>query len=348
MRKHMWSVVIASFVIAFGLLVVPNARAGDCPQRFSKWSEPVNLGPTVNVYATFFSAISKDGLSLYYVSNPNPTSLGEFDIFVSQRTSLDSPWGPPVNVGPNVNSPYNESKPFLSADGHRLYFQSDRPGGCGGYDMYVSRRKDTRDDFGWEPAENLGCVVNSSFNDAGPTLYENGWETVLYFASDRPGGPGPSTPNGNGNDIYMSTMQPDGTFGPAVLVSELSTEYFERNPSVRQDGLEIFFNSNRPGPDGEFNELWTSTRAKTSDPWSPPVNLGRIVNVAGYFPCGSPANGAAFSTTGPDLSFDATTLYFTASRVTNLGATIACPGCGIGNNLYVTTRRKLGGCPNPD
>jgi len=329
MQRRKLLAVLAIFV------VVALCGNGASAQRFSAWSEPVNLGEPVNTNynATFFSAISQDGLSLYYTNNQNPSSLGGFDIFVSQRTSLKSPWGPPVDLGQNVNSMFNDTRPFLSVDGHRLYFQSDRPG-CGGYDLYVSFRKDTRDDFGWEPAENLGCVVNSSSNDYAPTIYEDDTgRTVMYFSSDRPGG------LGGPNDIYMSTLQRDGTFGPAVLDTELSTAYGEGYPSVRRDGLEIFFQSARPGPDGQFAELWTSTRAKTSDPWSPPANLGRIVNVAGFFPCA--AGGPAFLTLSPDLSFDGTTLYFTSSRVTNLGATIACLQCGIPNNLWVTTRTRL-------
>jgi hypothetical protein len=316
--------VLAIFV------VVALCGNGASAQRFSEWSTPVNLGAPVNApnTATFFPAISKDGLSLYFTANPRPDSLGGWDIYVSRRASVDAPWGPPENLGPNINTPYDETAPFLSTDGHRLYFESNRPDGFGGMDLYVSRRKDTSDDFGWEPAENLGSGVNTIANEAGPSVYEDDTgTTVLYFASDRPGGPGPIGPNGpgasgqQGSDIYMSAQQADGTFGPATLVDELSSPSIDRRPYVRRDGLEIFFSSQRPGTLG-LADLWVSTRASTSDLWSVPVNLGLPVNGAG-------------NDTGAALSFDGTTLYFQSVRPGNLSPVVF--------NLWVTTRTKLTG-----
>jgi hypothetical protein len=95
---------------------------------------------------------------------------------VSQRLSLDADWGTPQNLGTNINSAGNDFSPAFTPDGHWLYFHSDRPGGCGPtgtMDLYVSHRKDKRDDFGWEPAQNLGCVINSIYDDAGPTFFED-------------------------------------------------------------------------------------------------------------------------------------------------------------------------------
>jgi hypothetical protein len=137
--------------------------AADDPPRFSDWSAPVNLGPVVNSASTDIEvAISKDGRSLYLVSN-RPGGFGGFDIWVSQRASVDNPWGPPQNLGPTINTAAREQAPFLTIDGHQLYFFSDRPDGFGGTDLYASRRSDKRDDFGWQPPENLGGGVNTAF-----------------------------------------------------------------------------------------------------------------------------------------------------------------------------------------
>ena len=290
--------------------------AVDDDALWSSWSTPQNLGATINSSANEqHPAISKDGLSLY-VSSDRAGGKGGLDIYVSHRESINDPWGPLANVGSNINSASNDLAPSFSPDGHLLYFHSNRQGGCGGADLYVSRRHDKRDDFGWGPAKNLGCVVNSTFDDAGPTIFEDEATgiTTLYFTSTRPGGPGDF-------DIYASTRVGDeADFGPAVLVPELSGPFRDTRTAIRRDGLEIFLSSDSQGRLGGngSQDLWVSTRPTTLDPWSTPVNLGPTVNSTAF-------DGA------PALSFDGTTLYFYSTR----------PG-GFGNNdLWVTTRTKL-------
>lgn len=112
-------------------------------------------------------------------------------------------------------------------------------------------------------------------------------------------------------------MAQDGEFEWAVFVLELSTSFIDERPNVRKDGLEMFFNSNRPGSLGA-TDLWVSTRESTADSWSPPVNLGAAVNTSsGEF--------------RPSLSFDGTTLYFHSNR----------PGSYGSVDIYVTTRQKV-------
>jgi hypothetical protein len=153
-----------------------------------------------------------------------------------------------------------------------LFFCSNGRGGFGSFDIFASFRKDTSDNFGWEDPVNLGPGVNSEFEDDDPTLFvdEETGVVTMYFASVRPEGPGDL-------DIYMSTLGDDGTFGPAVLVPELSSPQRDAHPTVRRDGLEIFLASNRPGSVGGI-DLWVSTRPTTHDAWSTPLNLGPTVN----------------------------------------------------------------------
>jgi hypothetical protein len=117
-------------------------------------------------------------------------------------------------------------------------------------------------------------------------------------------------------DIYVSAQAADGSWGPAVLVPELSSPLNEQHPSVRFDGLELFLDSDRLVTFG-FRDLWVSTRETTLDPWSAPVNLGVTVN-------------SAFIDQNPFIASDRETLFFASNR----------PG-GLGNlDIYMTTREK--------
>ncbi len=304
------------------------AMEDEAPE-WGPWSAPVNLGPVINsAFNDQHPAISKDGLSLY-ISSDRPGGMGGLDIWVSRRASVDDPWGAPEDLGPNINSIANDLAPTFSPDGHTLYFHSSGRGGCGGADLFVSPRHDKRDDFGWQPAENLGCVVNSPFNDAGPTIFEDEATgiTTLYFTVQN----NPPTSD-QGWDIYASTRTGDeGTFGPPVLVPELSSPFRDTRTTISRDGLEMYLSSGRPGDENVgisagSEDLWVSRRATTSDPWSPPVNLNLVNQRLG----GPAINSAAFDG-APALSFDGTTLYFFSDR----------PGSFGKRDLYVTTRARL-------
>src|SRR5690349_14493816 len=293
-RRAIWMVPL--LVCTMWLLASASAFSddGDGGPKFGPWSAPINLGPPVNsAFAEQNPFISRDGLSLYFTCFSCPGNIGGSDIWVSQRASANDPWGTPQNLGLNINTSASESGPALSSDGHRLYFVSNRPGGFGGNDIYVSRRQNKRDDFAWQPPVNLGSGVNTLADEQGPEYFEDDKTGIitLYFGSNRPGGLG-------GTDIYASTLNENGdeeAFGPAVLVAELSSPFNDQGPSIRRDGLEMFLASDRPTLGNV--DLWVSTRANTSDPWSTPVNLGPTVN-------------SVFADAGPALSFDGTELYF--------------------------------------
>ena len=309
---------------------------------FGPWSTPVNLGPVVNSrFHERRCAISKDGLSLYITSDRpggvnGPKTPHRNEIWVSQRASIDAPWQAPVNLDAFNTTPVinavgsGTANPNLSPDGHLLFFQSGRPGGygeTGSTDLYVSRRTNKHDDFGWQEPVNLGGLINTSYDEYSPSYFEDE-ETgiiVLYLSSDRPGGPVGSLPGTS--HIYVSTLGDDGTFGPAVLVPELSSQYNESGTAIRRDGLEIFLSSQRPGI-GIPNSIWVSTRDSTLDAWSTPVDLGSTVN--------SPGHGNVH----PTLSWDGTALYFCSNRPGGFNAPNNLEP-GITGDIYVTTRAKL-------
>jgi WD40-like Beta Propeller Repeat len=280
--------------------------------KYSDWSTPQNLGAVVN--STFNDAgptISKDNLSLY-LSSDRPGGSGGFDIWVSRRPDVGSPWGSPVNLGATINTDAIEGAPALSRDQHRIFFNSNRSGGFGGNDIWVSYREQIHDDFGWQTPVNLGPDVNTVFDEQGASYFENddGGTPLLFFNSTRPGGTGTA-------DIYLSPLGPDGSFGAPSEVVQLNTLAGDVRPSVSFDGLEIVFFSNRPSPIAGGTDLWMSTRESLFDVWETPVNLGPGIN-------------STSSDQQPHLAPDRVTLYFTSNR----------PG-GIGlQDLYLATRTK--------
>jgi len=306
-------------LLAVAVLALVGLHPAADGQTFTEWSTPVNLGPVVNSgYTEAGAFISKDGLSLFFGSSGRPDGYGGFDLYVCQRDTVDDLWEPAQNLGPEINTSANEQTPALSVDGHRLYFASDRTGGFGGLDLYVSRRHDKRDDLGWQPPVNLGDAVNTFYVERGPTLFDDDATatTTLYFSSTRPGGTGLE-------DIYTSTLQPDETIVPAVNVPELNSTFNDAVPAVRRDGLELFLCSPRTGQLGG-TDLWVATRPSTSEPWSTPANLGTTVN-------------STFLDFRAAISFDGTALYFHSARPGGIGGGIT------EYDLYVTTRTKITG-----
>ena len=304
-----------SSLITTAILVAIFAPGQTVPaQNYSAWSPPENLGASINT-AGFDGcpSTSKDGLSLLYMSSVSSAGL---DMFVAQRETRYDDWGVPESLGAAINTSFNDGCPLLTISGRYLYFMSDRPGGCGNYDIYVSRRLDKKSWTEWSEPQNLGCEVNSAGPEFSPSLFENEDGSVeLYFSSGlRPGGLG-------FGDIWVSRLEDDGTFGPAEPVVALNSTSNDLRPKIRQrDGLEIFFDSNRPG--AMLQDIFTSTRECTSAdcPWSVPVSLGPTINSSGV------DGGAA-------LSFDATELYFMSNRTGGSGD----------QDIWVTRRERLTG-----
>jgi hypothetical protein len=279
--------------------------------EYTDWSVPVNLGAMINSGSNEdHPNLSKDGLSLFFHSN-RPGGYGGLDIWVSHRATLDDPWQAPENLGPSINTAYDDRVPFLSPGQQWLIFGSTRPGGSGGIDLWVSRRADKSDDFTWEPATNLGSVINSAWNDDGAAMFEDDYgRLVLYFTSDRPGGAG-------GFDVYQSIQQTNGTFGAPIPVSEINSAGRDTRTAITRDGLELFLTTDRPG--SQLLDIWTAHRNTTDDPWS---LLGRVSTIS------SAANDGA-----PALSFGRRELYFYSNRAGGYG----------GDDLYMSVRLPVHG-----
>ncbi len=199
------------------------------------WGEPVNLGPTINTSAGEWGvSISSDGLSLYFDTSQNGSTAVN-DLWVATRATTDDDWGNPVSLGPTVNSSGDDYTPSISADGLSLYFNSDRSGGVGAYDLWVTTRETIHDP--WGTPVNLGPTVNSSAFDVFPGISADGRMLFFaYFASDGSGGY-------SRTDIWMTRRATanDDWGEPVNLGPIINSSAFEDYPSVSADGSTLFF-----------------------------------------------------------------------------------------------------------
>jgi len=177
-------------------------------------------------------------------------------------------FGTPTNLGPPVNSSSDDWDPSISADGLELYFDSNRSGGFGDYDIWIAERVTTDDTWG-EP-ENLGPMINGSGWEQAPRISADGLS--LFFSSNRPEGSGHW-------DIWIATRETrDAEWSKAENLGPTINSFAnEIAPSISADGLSLFFSSNRPNGLGS-SDLWLTMRETPQDDWGKPVNLGPPVN----------------------------------------------------------------------
>jgi len=196
--------------------------------------EPLNLG----LGESGGPCISTDGLSLFFHSVRSGGS-GRTDLWVTMRAEKDDTWSTPANLGPVVNSSSYDYHPEVSSDGLTLYFQSNRPGGPGGNDLWMTTRS-TKDDP-WNTPVNLRSTINTSGWDGHPNISADG--LALFFAS--------------GDDIVMSTRATtDDDWGiPVKLNLARPSSAWDAGPGISTDGLILSFCSTRPGGVGDI-DLW--------------------------------------------------------------------------------------------
>ena len=214
------------------------------------WGEAVNLGPTINSSGNDGGpSISPDGCTLVFNSSRSG-GYGSLDIWVTRRATRSDDWGPPLNLGPPVNSSAQEISPNISFDGLHLFFSDYtggfRPGGFGQRDLWTSSRQTVTDP--WEIPVNLGSTVNSSAHDQTPSISADG--LMLFIASNRSGGLGTL-------DIWVSTRttKEDPWTVPVNLGAKVNSSSFDVGPCISVDGRTLFFHSDRSGGYGIL-DIW--------------------------------------------------------------------------------------------
>jgi Tol biopolymer transport system component len=273
---------------------------------------PQSLGPTINT--SLFEGgptVSSDERMLIFTSKRDPITQQE-DLFISRRTNRNDAWRVPELLPAAVNDPIaSEFSPRLSHDGNSLYFGSDRSGGFGSGDIYVSTRESPA--AAWGPSQNLGPLINTGMFEAFATPSADG--NTLYFERSTAA----ASPDA---DIWVTTRQNEhASWGAPERLSEpINGPNGEFSPSISTDGLALYFGSMREGNFG-FVDIWVSRRSNLTSPWSQPVNLGPNVN-------------SAFSLTlAPFITNNGRSLYLMSTRPGGLGQ----PGCQFINclDLYI-------------
>lgn len=155
------------------------------------WQPPVSLSPNINTPENEGTpSLSADGRTLVFTACQGRKGFGSCDLYITRRTGSD--WSDPQNLGSIVNTSHYESQPALSADGRRLYFVSDRPGGQGKRDLW---RTDADAEGNWQQPVNLKTPINTPLNEASPFIHANG--QTLFFASE-------GHPGMGGYDLFVS------------------------------------------------------------------------------------------------------------------------------------------------
>lgn len=169
-----------------------------------KWQIPVKMGKEVNSNSQESSAsLTPDEKVMYFASN-RPGGIGGTDIYKVEKQT-GGQWGAPVNLGPTINTPYDEEAPFIHPDKKTLYFSSDGHNSMGGDDIFKAIYEKGR----WTAPINMGIPINTPYNDSYFALSADGKKG--YFSSDRPGGSG-------GQDIYFLGIPEEQGIVPLTMM----------------------------------------------------------------------------------------------------------------------------------
>ena len=217
----------------------------------SKWSTSKNMGHPVNTPKNEGAqSISVDGKIMVFAACDRSDGAGSCDIYFSKKQGNN--WSKPINIGPPINTGAWESQPSLSSDGRSIYFASNRPGGYGMKDIWVSHLD--KEGY-WSDPVNLGPNINTKKVDASPFIHPD--NSTLYFSSNGHTGMG-------GYDLFFSRITEEGDFPlPFNLGYPINTFKDEEFMIVNAKGDKAYFSSNRPDSrrkDIYFFELYEEAR----------------------------------------------------------------------------------------
>ncbi len=206
-----------------------------------------------------------------------------------------------VNVGSAINTEFEDYGPVINADETEMVFTSRRREGNLNEnvaddnkpyeDIFISVKKDGQ----WQPAENIGYTVNTLYHDSNTALSSDG--KMLFTYKDE-----------NNGDIYYSTQNEDKTWTEPIPIGDnINSSFKEGSVSISSDGSMLFFSSNRPGHEGDEEnlDLYFSVKNKKGE-WDRPKTLGPEINTE-------------YDDDGPFIDYDGRTLYFSSKGLKGMG-----------------------------
>lgn len=213
------------------------------------WFTARNMGYPPNTAAQEAAmTISSDDHYMFFMRGENRSEngwgRGGYDLYLSYRKSPESDWVPAESFGATINTPGYEGMPSLSPDVSEMYFVSDRPGGYGGLDIWLTRYVGGL----WQMPVNLGPAVNTPGNETAPFICSDG--KTLFFVSD-------GHPGLGGNDIYVVRKEADSIWKDlSNLGTPINSSTDEHSIYVLPDGKQAYFASDRDGsPDIFYTTL---------------------------------------------------------------------------------------------
>ena len=204
----------------------------------NKWSKAKKIGSKISSGdIDIVNQITFDGKQLYF-SRANKGYMDIFYCLIGKKNS----WSTPKKLSPIINTKDNERSAFMTQDGNTLYFVSDRLGGFGGYDIYLSERKSNGE---WGMPRNLGPEVNSQYDEDFPYVLPDG--ATLYFSSQGHNSMG-------GFDIFTSTLSESGKWSKADNIGyPINTTLDDVSFSISVDGKKGYYASGKQGGYGELD-----------------------------------------------------------------------------------------------
>ena len=220
-------------------------------QRNSQLAESSGAGGAAPVKPNITSTASEQKTAADLI--PVPSDAG---IAALLGRSAEWEWGPPEKATWAGEDGSNTGTPSISDDGLTVAVSSMRPGGMGGFDIWISRREQISDP--WPELTNPGASINSSAADWSPSLSADG--NTLYFHSPRP--------DGKEGNIWVASRNAVGAEWQNAfkLPVSVNTTGIEQQPAISHDGLELMVWSNGPFSRRE-GELWQFKRQSSSQPF---------------------------------------------------------------------------------
>ena len=227
------------------VLYFTSNRGGDqdiysAVMGYNDWEQVQAAGPVLNTGGDEGgTTITPDGRWMVFTACDRQDGLGDCDLYIAEY--LGGSWRNIRNLGADVNSPSWDSQPSLSPDGLMLFFASERPGGQGGTDLWMSSRAYGGD---FSRAVNLGRNINTTGDEVAPNIAAD--NSTLYFSSDWHPGIG-------GQDVYRSKKSAGGWTAPQHIGTPINSEWDDYFCSLRLNSDDLYFASNRPGGRGDLD-----------------------------------------------------------------------------------------------